>query len=102
MSISSVSRPLQPIFLPREAPPPKVEVLVADEIRACYTKYASLPTEIRNILSLDQFMNHKKRREESVYTISAAKSKLLDGKAVLTHEECVTKPQDTPSKLHEN
>lgn len=57
MPVGSVSRPLQPVFLPKEAPPPKVEVPVADEIQASFMEYASLPQEIRNVSSLDQFKN---------------------------------------------
>lgn len=61
--IGLVSRPLQLVFLPKESLPVVVEVPVADEIRACYMEYASLPTEIHDILSLNQSMNQKKRKE---------------------------------------
>ncbi|XP_059064414.1 uncharacterized protein LOC131856588 [Cryptomeria japonica] len=87
MPVGSVTRPLQPVFLPREAEPPKVEVPVADEIRASFVEYASLPQEIRNILSLDQFMNQKKRREgryDNLYSTPRDYQQDL-GKVTLAH-----------------
>lgn len=54
--VGSISRLLQVLFLPKEAPPPELEAPMADEIRERYMEYASLPTKIQNILTLDQFM----------------------------------------------
>lgn len=65
MPVGSVTRPLQLVFPPRETPPPEVEVPVAELIRASFVEYATFPQEIRNAMSLDQYMNQKKRRERS-------------------------------------
>lgn len=52
----SAPRPLQPVFLPREAQQAEMEIPLADEIRNNYMEYASLLGEIRDILTLDQLM----------------------------------------------
>lgn len=57
-------RPLQPTFTRKEEPPaePKATIPMANEVRNSYMEYATLPAKIHEILSLDQFMNQKKKR----------------------------------------
>lgn len=57
-------RPLQSVFTCREESPVEQEapIPMAEEVRNSYVKYATHPLEIREILTLEQFMNQKKKR----------------------------------------
>lgn len=59
----SVTRPIFPTFTPREEQP-QVASLVpyADEARQTYLEYTTLPPDLRDMWSFNQFMNQRNRR----------------------------------------
>lgn len=64
-SSGSVLRPLQPTFTRRDdtSPPPTQEthMSLTEETRLYHTEYMTLPPDIRDMLTLEQFLNQKRR-----------------------------------------